>query len=134
MVHVAGRTYRDYREAAARYPRWSDIEAFSSAAQVVDMYRDRHAPEIALEIARDRQALHIALDIAISGTTHLTPTAVRTLMAIVDLHKANTTETTAFDGCLPPELVVRFLPQVAFDKNLVRTGVCVYALWLLLSS
>jgi hypothetical protein len=55
-------------------------------------------------------------------------------MAIFDLHKANTTETTAFDGFLPLELVVRFLRQVALDKNLVRTGVSVYALWLLMSS
>jgi hypothetical protein len=78
FVHLAGRAYRDYRQAAARYPRWSAIEALSSANQVVDMYRDRQALDIVLDIARDRQALHIALDIVISGTTYLTPTAVRT--------------------------------------------------------
>ncbi len=48
-------------------------------------------------------------------------------MAILDLDKANPTKTTAFDGFLPPELVFRLLLQVALDKNLVRTGVCVYA-------
>ena len=43
-------------------------------------------------------------------------------------HSMAVTATTHFDGYLPQELVVWFLLQVALDKKLVRTGVCVYAL------
>ena len=49
-------------------------------------------------------------------------------------HSMTVTEITPFDGYLPVELLVWFLLQVALDKKLVRTGVCVYALRLLVST
>ncbi len=82
---------------------------FCSADQVVDMYATLH--KLNVDDGRDRQAL----DIAISGTTHLT-------------------RFLRLRGHLPLELVVWFLLQVALDRTLVRTGVCVYAVWLLMST
>ncbi len=56
---------------------------------------------------------------------------------LTDLYKAHSmtvTATTPFDGYLPVELLVWFLLQVALDQKRVRTGVCVYALRLLMST
>ncbi len=50
------------------------------------------------------------------------------LEVLIKMHSMTVTTTNPFDGYFPLQLLVWFLPQVALDKTLVRTGVCVYAL------
>jgi hypothetical protein len=53
---------------------------------------------------------------------------------LIKTHSMTVTKTNPFDGYIPLQLLVWFLLQVALDKKLVRTGVCVYALRLLMST
>ena len=56
------------------------------------------------------------------------------LEVLIKTHSKTLTTTNPFDGYVPLQLLVWFLLQVALDKKLVRTGVCVYALRLLMST
>ena len=53
------------------------------------------------------------------------------LGVLIETHSKTLTTTNPFDGYVL-QLLVWFLLQVALDKKLVRTGVCVYALRLLM--
>ena len=56
------------------------------------------------------------------------------LEVLIKVHSKTVTMTNPFDGYVPLQLLVWFLLQVALDKKLVRTGVCVHALRLLMST
>jgi hypothetical protein len=56
------------------------------------------------------------------------------LEVLIKTHSMTVTTTNPFDGYIPLQLLIWFLLQVALDKKLVRTGVCVYALRLLMST
>ena len=56
------------------------------------------------------------------------------LEVLIKAHSKTVNTTNPFDGYVPLQLLVWFLLQVALDKRLVRTGVCVYALRFLMST
>jgi hypothetical protein len=56
------------------------------------------------------------------------------LEVLIKTHSMTVTTTNPFVGYFPLQLLVWFFLQVALDKNVLRTWVCVYALRLLMST